>query len=756
MQMSPPPEADRPTETSGVRRRILLLIMAFAIAVSGIYFFSLATTNRDSHKQMLTLLQEIKDETPEKNSYLGDAALNDLLADLETADDPVEQVNLNVKASLELLNLGRIDEAVERVDQSVRLLKDLEKQPAEGKSLDEVKRHCLFHAAVAHLRRGETENCVCAHNPDSCILPIQGNGVHANKRGSKQAVVYLTELLQVWPQHSESIWLLNVAHMTLGTYPDEVPAEFRIAEEKFRSREEFPRFFNIASTLGVNALDLSGGVVVDDFDNDGFLDLLTSTWDTAGELRYFHNEGNGKFTERTQEAGLTGLFGGLNMVQADYDNDGDIDVLVLRGAWLKDCQYPNSLLRNDGQGNFEDVTFSAGLAEVHAPTQTAAWADYDLDGDIDLYIGNENTPCQFFENRGDGTFEDVTSRAGVANGGYTKAVVFGDYNQDRYPDIYVSNLEGNNRLYRNLGNGSFRDVAEQLNVTKPKRGFPAWFWDFNNDGVLDIYASSYNVGVGHIANEYLEQPIEAEGDCLYQGQPGGSFFVEVAVPQGLDHVTQPMGSNFGDLNNDGFPDFYLGTGYPGYEGLMPNLMYLNRGGESFADVTIAGGFGSIQKGHGVAFADVDNDGDQDVFIQMGGAYPGDAFGNVLFHNPGFGKNWIKLRLVGVECNRFGVGCRIRVDVEEDGEIRSIYKWVNSGGSFGCKPLRQEIGLGSATEIASLQIYWPRSDRTQTFQKVPVNQYLEVVEGDADYRQLPLKKLTFDIAEPQQDSVTAVQ
>jgi hypothetical protein len=203
-----------------------------------------------------------------------------------------------------------------------------------------------------------------------------------------------------------------------------------------------------------------------------------------------------------------------------------------------------------------------------------------------------------------------------------------------------------------------------------------------------------------------------------------------------------MGSNFGDLDNDGFPEFYLGTGYPYYEGLMPNLMYRNRSGERFADVTTAGGFGHVQKGHGVVFADLDNDGDQDVFEQIGGAFPGDAFGNVLFENPGFDNHWIKLRLVGVRSNRFGVGARIRADVIENGRPRSIHVRIGSGGSFGGNPLRAEIGLGQAARIELLEIYWPTSDWTQRFENVAVDQWLEITEGDDSYRRLPVETMTF--------------
>jgi hypothetical protein len=188
-----------------------------------------------------------------------------------------------------------------------------------------------------------------------------------------------------------------------------------------------------------------------------------------------------------------------------------------------------------------------------------------------------------------------------------------------------------------------------------------------------------------------------------------------------------MGSNFGDLDNDGYLDFYLGTGWPDYKSLMPNMMYRNRAGEQFSNVTVSGGFGNLQKGHAIAFADFDKDGDQDIFQQMGGAFPGDKYFDAYYENPGFGNQWLNVRLVGRKSNRSGIGSKITVTIAEASE-RKICRWVNSGGSFGASPLRQHFGLGSGNGEISVEVYWPKTGLSQTYEEVPRNTSIEIVEG----------------------------
>lgn len=684
-----------------------------------------------SHERMVGELERIRQRTATENHWLGDAAARELereLATLDAAAEPARQFTLLTRVAENHLRLGEEGQAIGRFEQALELAERFGPSfPADR--LAELH----FRTGVAYLRFGETANCATRHVAESCILPIRGDAIHTDEAGSRGAIRYLRLVLDAVPRteplHIKAVWLYNLAHMTLGEYPNGVPQQYRLPEEIFSSESDFPALRNVAPERGIASFNLSGGAAIDDFDGDGQLDLFTTTFDAAGEPRFFHGRGDGSFEDRTAEANLGGLYGGLNLIHADVDNDGDNDVFVLRGAWLAaEGRQPNSLLLNDGKGRFTDVTYAAGLAEPAYPTQTAAWADFDADGLIDLFVGNEHgesppgyeaegqdfaAPSQLFRNRGDGTFEDVAGEAGIALQAFVKGSVWGDIDADGDQDLYVSVLGGSNRLYVNQGDGTFAERAGELGVTGPRNSFPVWFWDFDNDGRLDLYVPSYRGsvdGVALVAATYFGMDVPYDMPSLYRGVGDGSSaaFEDVARSMGLDTLHLPMGSNYGDLDGDGRLDFYLGTGYPDYEGLMPNVMYHNLGNR-FSDVTIAAGLGHLQKGHAVVFADVDEDGDLDLFSQMGGAFPGDKFSDALFENPGSGHRYLKLRLEGTQSNRSAIGARVRLELTESGNGRTLFRTVGTGGSFGSNPLPMTIGLGNATSVDAVEVAWPNGE-----------------------------------------------
>ena len=214
--------------------------------------------------------------------------------------------------------------------------------------------------------------------------------------------------------------------------------------------------------------------------------------------------------------------------------------------------------------------------------------------------------------------------------------------------------------------------------------------------------------------------------CLYRNNGDGTF-TNVASEAQVDKVMYAMGANYGDLDNDGWLDFYVGTGDPDYRSLIPSRMFRSAAGKAFQEVTESGGFGHLQKGHGVSFADFDHDGDQDVYAVMGGAFEGDVFHNVLFENPGHGHHWITLQLEGTTSNRSAIGARIKLEVDADGRTRTIHRVVSTGGSFGASSLQQEIGLGAADALRTIEITWP-GGQTQRFDDIAMDQIVRIREG----------------------------
>ena len=704
----------------------------------------------EGHRRMVALLARRADEAEVEHPYFGRQRLERLRAALRGAGEsaPWRQRWETAMAALEQ---GHEREAIELLEATRA---GLRAGSIAGDAAAAVG--VSFHLGVACLRLGESENCCARPSTEACILPIRGAGVHERREGSERAAQCFLEVLDATPRddywHHAARWLLNVAHMTLGTFPDGVPAAHRLPAGAFAPEGAFPRLTDVAAAVGLDTDGTAGGVVVEDFDGDEHLDLVVSDWAPRGQVRFFRNRRDGTFADDTASAGLTGITGGLQLVHADHDDDGDVDVLVLRGGWwFEHGALPCSLLQNDGHGCFADVTFAAGLGDRLEPTQTAAFADFDLDGDLDLCIGgecSERMRCSnhLYRNDGGGHFTDVTVAAGVANDRYCKGLVWGDVDGDRWPDLFVSNLGADNRLYHNRGDGTFEDVAARAGVTGPPASFPTWLWDFDDDGALDLFVGNYDTGIAHLGSHLTGGSLPFSTARFYRGDGRGGF-TDATRELGVHAPWMPMGCNFGDLDGDGWLDCHLGTGDPSYGTLMPNVLLHNVRGERLEERTMASGLGHLQKGHGVAFADLDHDGDLDLFEVLGGAWPGDAFRNALFENPGSGNRWLTVRLVGAASARCAIGAELVVTVREGAHTRCIHRHVTAGSSFGGNPLRQTIGLGHADAIERLEVRWPRTGASQRIDAVPLDAAIRVVEGEAGFTRLELPPVPFRRAVP---------
>jgi hypothetical protein len=601
----------------------------------------------------------------------------------------------------------------------------------------------IFFQGVAGLRLGENENCVDCIGESACIFPLRSTAVHTKPEGSRLAIAHFTEYLRQFPEDRGVRWLLNLAYMTLGEHPGQVPSEYRLTFESFGSEFNIGRFRDISHLVGVNRFNQAGGAVMDDFDNDGLLDIITTSWDPGQGMAFYRNKGDGTFEDRAEAAGLSKQWGGLNLVQTDYNNDGFLDLFVIRGAWAAQPMRP-SLLRNNGDGTFTDVTQEAGLM-FPMNAISASWADYDNDGLLDLFIPSEKGPNRLYRNLGNGTFKEVAGEAGVLGKRLcAKGAAWIDYDNDGYPDLFVNYLNSTPQLFHNNRDGTFSDVTAEMGITGPYGGFSCWAFDYDNDGWLDVFATSYERTLDDAAGDVLGQPAAGRvgsGDPrpaldvtrLYRNL-GGKRFVDVSKETGVNRVFVTMGSNFADFDNDGYLDFYLGTGDPSYDMLVPNRMFKNVQGQRFAEITATAGTGQLQKGHGIACGDWDRDGNVDIFMETGGATPGDRYHNVLFQNPGQGNHWLTVKLIGKKTNRAAIGARIKV-VTAGAQPLTVQRHVSSGSSFGGNPLQQTIGLGQASSIERLEIYWPTSQTTQVFRNLDVNQAIEVTEFSGAYRKL---------------------
>ena len=515
-------------------------IIFFLFIFSGNHSFSqnasIGEKKFEGTQEMNNLLSEYVKKADFNN--LGGLILNDqgvlfYKEKLKTAT--VDQYNyVRTEYANQLLLSGKVNESIEEVEKIMKEISVNENYKGPSKN---ILRNLL---ALCYFRLGEQENCILGNTAGSCIFPIQGDGIYKIKSPTRKALSIYNEILADDSNDLESRWILNLGYMVLGIYPDSVPKRYLIPAHKFDSDYKIGKFKNVSQGLGLDLSSLAGSVCMEDFDNDGDLDLFVDNEDLVVPCKYFVNNGDGTFTEKTKEAGLMGIIGGRMASTADYNNDGFTDIFVTRGAWMADENNfpPNSLLKNNGDGTFSDVTIESEVLSFF-PTSCASWADFNNDGYADLFVGNETTDqgsphtCELYLNNGKGHFENVAKECGIVVNGFVKSVSWGDYNNDGWQDLYVSIIKGPNLLFKNNGKDtsgkvSFTEVSQQAGVTKPYYGFPAFFFDFDNDGWLDIYASAHSLGYLDISKiipgEYLGNSSSSNNQTkLYHNNHNGTF-----------------------------------------------------------------------------------------------------------------------------------------------------------------------------------------------------------------------------------------
>jgi hypothetical protein len=525
------------------------------------------------------------------------------------------------------------------------------------------------------------------------------------------------------PSNERAKSVLFLSADKLGGYPAFVPETCRITVKAGYAQPSV-KFEDIAARIGLDKTSGGRGSAIFDYDNDGYLDIVIGA--AYGGTNVYHNNGDGTFTDVSIDSGLDISVNSFATVAGDYNNDGFTDLYITRqGFYVGEGQ----LFRNNGNGTFTDVTEKAGLKHVWGPAFTASWVDYDGDGYLDLFIANNlgalferKTPNRLFHNNGDGTFTDVTLQCGINTIWPTIGGAWGDYDNDGRMDLFLSNGLGRSQLFHNNGDGTFTDVSERAGVDAVGFGSPAFFWDYDNDGWMDIGQfiwSDHDDVIYTLRNG--EGPAHGQPMRVYRNNRDGTF-TQVNRELGLNGCWGTMSGSFGDFNNDGFLDLVLGNGSPKLDRLDP-LVLLEYDGKKFRNTTFAAGLPFTGKSHGANLADLFGDGRLSIIVAAGGAYPGDLLTTSVYCPKTLPGNYLNVRLAGVKSNRSAIGARI--SLEAGGRLQ--YREVSGGSNFGCLPFEQHFGLGMIGTIDAVEIRWP-SGLKQRFAGLPVNTTCEITEG----------------------------
>ncbi len=548
-----------------------------------------------------------------------------------------------------------------------------------------------------------------------------------------------------------------------------VPAVFRLAAQSPGGPQShaLPQFEDVTAKAGIDfqhsfgEKELSSIVEATgsgcgwlDYNNDGLIDLyvlsgrhvdgltdISSPVRTPATNHLYRNNGDGTFTDVTAKAGLEGNGFAMGLTIGDFDNDGNEDIYV--------TNYNSSILyHNNGNGTFTDVTAAAHVGNPFFGTG-AAFLDYDRDGRLDLFVGNylQYDPSyrhfysanhypgpldygpqlnRLFHNNGDGTFTDVSRPSGIAaTPGRAMGVAAGDFDNDGWPDIYVANDTMASYLYHNNRDGTFTNIAEEVNAAYGQNGEATTamgpvFGDFDNDGWMDLFVS--DARYHRLMHNMFHN----------SGKSGGYYFADATDGAGVGAPSAQYvgwGDGFFDFDNDGWKDLFIVNGGLSWLIPMEDTLLHNNGNGKFTDVSNAAGafFKTRHVSRGACFADYDNDGYVDAFIVVLGGR------GILLHNnpPARQRNhWLTIRLVGTRSNRDAYGATVEAIA---GDLHQYVQITSASGYLSQNDPRPHFGLAQHTKVDTLIIHWPDGGM-QTLNHVPADQVLTVTEPAATHAQ----------------------
>lgn len=566
------------------------------------------------------------------------------------------------------------------------------------------------------------------------IAPYVVATIYLRMEEYAQGIPYALQACRDTPTDLRYRWMLNVLMILAGQPEKSIPNEFRLMMLP-SARSSF-RFQDVTTEAGVGRLALGRGAAWGDFDNDGRDDILVGA--ERAPFRLLRNLGNGKFEDVAPRLGLVDPVGlGCYAAQfIDYDNDGYEDIFLSSNGWGGGGRL--FLFHNDQGKHFTDITAGAGLG---APVNAfgSSWADYDNDGrpDVAIATGIVDPPdgdrLRLFHNEGAGRFREVGQDAGLTQKAKWISVCWGDYDGDGREDLLANSFNAGCFLFRNMGNGRFEDASIDAGVRNSHHTYTAEFFDYDNDGRLDLFVSTYPEGdlKTMIGDKISGASVPVDQRQLLFRNNGDGTFTNVAGQAGITGWYGAMSSQVADVDNDGYPEIFLGTGNPALDWTEPKALFHNDGKGHFVDLAHSAKLIHYGMLHGVVFSDCDDSGNLSMFGSFGGFYWGTRETSRLYRNLGCGNHGLEVRLVGTRSNRNAIGAKVTAAVKG----RRIFNWVNGGNGFGTLNSRVvHIGLTQDSKVDFLQIDWP-SGLHQSFQNVDAGQRIEIVEGQNTFRSL---------------------